>query len=234
MRIHLSPNHIFSAFYLANLSTQIEAVGNKNDKLIREQHRSLVIGTILSAVAFLEAAINELFSVATDSLLSTPKLDPELKQKLAALWALDNFRRTARLLEKYQCALQLAGKKTFDKGINPYQDAKNLIDIRNALVHFVPRTTPILGRQGVEIPIDEFGKQLQGKFPENPWKPQFTLINREKASWPFFPEGCLGSGCARWAAKSALNFADAFFAELSLQWYYEEFRQELKFEDDHG
>lgn len=238
VRIHLSPNHIFSSFHLAMLSRQIEMTGNKHDKLASEQHRSFVIGAILSAVVFLEAAINEFFSAATDSTLSIPKLDFELKQKLSALWMVENFRRTAKTLEKYQCALQLAGKKLFNTGMNPYQDAKNLINIRNALVHFIPSTTPIQAEPDVEIPLDEFGKQLQGKFIENPWKPQYGLISTsggpEKATWPFFPEGCLGSGCARWAAKSALNFVDDFFATLSLKWYYEHLREELKFKDEKG
>jgi hypothetical protein len=238
VRIHLSPNHIFSAFHLAKLSQEVEKHGNQHNKMTREQHRSFVIGAIFSSVAFIEASINELYSAAADAHFHTPKLEPELKQRLSALWILENFRRTARTLEKYQCALQLAGKKIFDIGMNPYQDAKNLIDIRNALIHFIPRASPIQAEPDVEIPLDEFGRRLQGKFPENPWKPQYALIHTgpesEKATWPFFPEGCLGSGCAQWAATSALNFVDDFFAALDLKWYYDHLREELKFKDDKG
>lgn len=231
VRIPLSPNHIFSAFHLAQLSKQVEVEGDPNDKATREEHRSYVIGSILASVAFLEAAINELFSAAADGDLGQLKLDTDLRGGLAALWSIDNFRRGARLLEKYQCALQLAGKPLFDRGKNPYQDAKCLIELRNALVHFVPTTTPISGEAGIEIPLDEFGKMLQGKFSENPWKPKYALISEgpdpKPATWPFFPEGCLGSGCARWAAESAISFADQFFAVLELRWYFEHLRPEM-------
>jgi hypothetical protein len=235
VRIHLSPNHIFSAFYLARLARQLEHQGDSTDQIIREQHRGIVISGVLASVAFLEAAINELYVSASEP-FGNNSLTEELQKRLKAIWSLEVFRRNARILEKYQVALELAGHEPFLKGANPYQDVKLLIDLRNALVHFVPSTTPIVGQPEVEIPLDEFGKQLRGKFPENPWKAKYSLISSgpepEPATWPFFPEGCLGSGCAFWSAQSALAFADEFFNKLDVKWYYEHLRTNLLLEDD--
>ena len=238
VRINLSPNHIYSAFHQARLSQELENSGNKGDRIAREQHRAFVIGAVLASVAFLEAAINELFYASSDSELGHDGLDADFKQRLSALWMVETFRRGARLLEKYQVALQLAGRTPFQKGTSPYQEAKLLVNLRNALVHFVPTTVPIKGKPGVEIPLDEFGKQLQGKFPENPWKAKHPLVSTglhsEKATWPFFPEGCLGSGCAFWGAQTALAFADKFFNILKLRWYYEHLRSDLMPENSTG
>jgi hypothetical protein len=41
-------------------------------------------------------------------------------------------------LGKFECALHHSKKPNMDKGSNPYQDAKIVIDLRNALVHFKP------------------------------------------------------------------------------------------------
>lgn len=236
--VHLSPNHIFSAFHLANVSRQIEKLGNKSDKVLILQHRSFVVGSIISSVSFLESVINEFFS-------SPQKLAPELKERLSAVWMIENFRRTARTLEKFQSALQLAEKSQFDKGANPYQDAKSVIDLRNALIHFIPETKPTLSKPGVEVPLDDFGKQLRGKFNENPLLQEistsFSVQDEHGATIhdtgfrvhasPFFPEACLSAGCARWAAQSVLNLADDFFRKLNLQGHYEYVREHLTIEE---
>jgi hypothetical protein len=54
VQIHLSPNHIFSAFYLARLARQLEHHGDSADQIIREQHRGIIISGVLASVAFLE------------------------------------------------------------------------------------------------------------------------------------------------------------------------------------
>ncbi len=230
--VHLSPNLIFSAFHLANLSLEIEKLGAKSSTTIL-QHRSFVSSSIISSVAFLESVINEFFSTPQE-------VDSELRARLSAIWAIENFTRTARTLEKYQAALKLAEKNQFEKGTNPYQDAKNVIGLRNALIHFVPEIKPTHGKPGVEIPLDDLGERLRGKFKENPllqvFSARFGVIRadgtmdgeKEKVfKNPFFPETCLSGDCARWAAQSVLNLADEFFARLALQSRYEYLREHL-------
>ena len=51
-------------------------------------------------------------------------------------------------------------------------------------------------------------RELHGRFPLNP------LADEEV---PFFPEHCLGAGCARWAAKVAIEFVLAFYSVLNIE-----------------
>ena len=227
-RIHLSPSHLFSAAHFARMSACLENEADVTQELIKERHRSCVIGSIFASVAFLEAAINELYVAASDKMIDHPGLADEFRTRLATIWSIEHFRRGARVLEKYQCALGLAGAKQFDKGARPYQDAKLLVDLRNALVHFVPETVPIKAESGVEIPVHKFGKQFRGKFKTNPFAAKYAVISSssspETATYPFFPEHCLSHGCAQWAVNTSLTFADHFFKALNLEWYYEYLR----------
>jgi hypothetical protein len=46
------------------------------------------------------------------------------------------------------------------------------------------------------------------------YKPEIPLL--KGAGNPYFPDHCLGSGCAQWAVTSAKAFADAYFAMLQI------------------
>ena len=233
-RVHLSPDHIYSAFHFANLAHETEHTADpRQNKFAIQQHRSFVVGSVLASVAFLEAAINELFATAQDH-----NIGKEVAQKLRTHWSMEYFRRHARLLEKYQTALDLAGLKPFDEGRNPYQNAKLLNDLRNALVHFVPATVPTRAAHGARIPLpDDLSQRLNRRFPENPWAGSTRLIfdgeDLGSDTPPLFPSRCLGSGCAGWAARTALNFADEFFSRLGLRSHHEYLRQELVFTNRH-
>jgi hypothetical protein len=41
---------------------------------------------------------------------------------------------------------------------------------------------------------------------------------------PYFPEHCLGAGCAEWATDSVRAFADAFFSRVGCEAYYQKHR----------
>ena len=210
------------------MSASLENETDARQEFVKERHRSCVIGSIFASVAFLEAAINELYIAANDRILTDLGLADEFRTRLATIWSIEHFRRGARVLEKYQCALRLAEKELFDKSAQPYQDAKLLVELRNALVHFVPETAPIKAKPGVEVPVHKFGKQFKGKFKTNPFAAKYAVISSgsspETATYPFFPEHCLSHGCAQWAVNTSLIFADHFFNALSLKWYYEYLR----------
>jgi hypothetical protein len=122
--IHLSHSFLYSAFHSASLSKEIEETGDKHDKENREQHRGFIVTSILSSVGFLEAAINELYARCNDdAAFIILGIAQETALRLHALWQVENFQRTARVLEKYQIALQMAEIAPTPMGENPYQDA---------------------------------------------------------------------------------------------------------------
>jgi hypothetical protein len=129
------------------------------------------MGTILSSVAFLEAAVNEVYADAADD--SNPsevirsigegyamEMPKEVRGLLAGWWNTERFRVGARTLEKYEAALKAAGGEAFDSGAQPYQDVSLLIRLRNALIHF----EPISHHKGDAEPTG-LEQTLSGKFP---------------------------------------------------------------------
>lgn len=80
-------------------------------------------------MAALEADANEIFSYPE---VSFPEYDKELVDEI---WRLVEM---GSIFDKYDMALFLKKKRHLDKGTNPYQEADNLIKLRNALVHFKP------------------------------------------------------------------------------------------------
>jgi hypothetical protein len=229
-RAHLSPNHLHTAYILAEQSRQIEQIGDK-ERAALLTHRSYVCGSIMSSVAFVEASINELYAICAEQpndihIAGHPTDDrfrdigQAAREKIAALWTIESFRRYASVLEKCQTALHLSEKEKFDQGNNPYQDAKLVIQLRNTIVHFVPEQREIAVGEGNHLPPDDLEKKYKGKFTWNPLMAKYAVIGGDPADYPFFPEKCLGSSCALWAYQSMLEFTDGLFSRLGTTWYH--------------
>ncbi|TLM99244.1 MAG: hypothetical protein FDZ75_00535 [Actinobacteria bacterium] len=220
VRVTLSSNCLYSAFSSAALCLDLESSGDRTDEEIRLRHRSLVINSVTSAVAFLESCVNELFSSAAEDGFGFRFADEEARRRLAGVWAVERF-RLSRVLEKYEVALQLVEAPAFDRGAKTYQEASLLVQLRNALLHYSPSTLRLEGGATVDPDPDNFAKRLKGRFPENPWAAKYMLITTDVTPvptvWPFFPERCLGAGCAAWAAQAALGLADEFFERLGVE-----------------
>jgi hypothetical protein len=60
---------------------------------------------------------------------------------------------------------------------------------------------------------DKLEEALSNRFPPN--RHMARMAN------PYFPDQCLGAGCASWAASTAETFADAFFERLAIQPNYQ-------------
>jgi hypothetical protein len=60
---------------------------------------------------------------------------------------------------------------------------------------------------------------LQGKFNLNPLT---------GAGNPFYPDKCLGHGCAEWAVNSSIKFVDEFFEKLGSTPVFDHVREQLK------
>lgn len=235
VRFHLSTNHLFSAYIFAQSASQIEKVDISTIDTRQLQHRSFVTASIMSSVAFLEACINELYAVCAEHpddshVRGHPQderfgcIGTDTIQLLGALWQVENFQRSAKILDKCQIALRLAKQVEFNKGANPYQDAKLVIDLRNLLVHFKPEQREIAVGAGNRLPLDEFESKYRSKFAANPLAAKYSIFGSSagplEADYPFFPEKCLGSGCAYWAFRSILTFTNEMFGRLGTTWYH--------------
>lgn len=227
--LNYSVNHIQSAALFSRLSFNIEKKnGGKVSSELSDEHWAYVTGAIFFAVSFLEATINELFAdIADDTMVKIDstlwRLEPKAISMMANFWKI-GIPRTARysILEKYQIALILTEKTKFDTGKNPFQDVFHLVKLRNALIHYEPEWIPHLSETNRnEVKPHKFEGMFKGKFKENP------MVG---VGDPFFPDKCLGHGCAKWAVISSKNFVDEFFSRLGLTPRFNRVRDNLKTE----
>jgi hypothetical protein len=87
-----------------------------------------------------------------------------------------------------------------------YSQAHLTLRLRNALHHFEPDT---LGETVPQLPLE---RELRGKFAAN--QMMAGMGN------PYFPDHCLGAGCAEWAWRSCKAFADYFFKGVRIKANY--------------
>jgi hypothetical protein len=170
-------------------------------------HRSSVVNSIFSAVAFLESAINELYQDAYDDHLAyIAPLDPAVRDSIASFWKIaaeQNVQARSRLgtTEKYEIALALTHSEQFDHDSELHTDVRLVIRIQNALVHYKPSHLLQIDRSGLD-------ESLQGRFRLNP-----IMAETEN---PFFPDKVLGSGCADWCVRRCREYADEFYSRIGV------------------
>ncbi len=207
-RVYYSSYHLWAAKHLCELAKAAEeAVGDRPRFDI--EHRAYVTNSIFSAVAFLEAAINELYQDAADDHESyIYALDPDSKRLMSDFWQFTEGQNRTFLgmIQKYQLALTFLRKPLFEKGQSPYQDASLVVKVRNELVHYRPE---LLGGEAEH----KLARQLRDKF-------RINKLMAESGN-PWFPDKCLGYGCAQWAVESITTFADEFFARISVTPHYQ-------------
>ncbi len=118
------------------------------------------------------------------------------------------------ILNKYQFALRATGCAEFDKSGAPFHDANIPVQLRNELVHSRANTDRIDSERQQRL-----RSRTEGLFPPN------ALM--QGSSNPYFPDHCLGAGCAEWAVKSALAITDEFLTRTKAKANY----QTADFED---
>ncbi|MCK5391082.1 MAG: hypothetical protein KAJ31_01505 [Deltaproteobacteria bacterium] len=207
LRAYFSSYHLYAATHFLELATIIEDNGQV-EPVFNIEHRAYVHNSILSSVAFLEAAINELFQDAHDETQTyINDLDPSIIENLSSHWAdteiKSNFKST---LVKYQQALRIAGKEAMREGEPPFQNTKLVIELRNFLTHYKPKSLGGDTTHPLEV-------KLKGEFPLNK--------KYDKSGNKDFPDKMLGIGCAEWSIKSVKNFADEFFKRMDIKPNYQ-------------
>lgn len=200
----LSFSHIKAAAHFAKLSYEIEDKydDSKDSSEVFDEHRSYVIGSIITAVCYLEARINELFTNVDIS--HSNEWSPDIAEKMNQEWANE---RNLKLIEKYEKALGIVKSESFDRGAEPYQSAASLISLRNALIHYKPEWIGT-GESYNQTLNEKLRQKLEKKIKKlNPMTREGSL---------FFPHRCLGYGCAKWAVESSVNFSNEFFSKIGL------------------
>lgn len=221
-----SLDHARAAAHFVRQCSKLEAeAATPPDGAIDEQllveHRSAVTAAIFTSVAFLEASVNELFASADHDNLEVGGGRGGLPQRGRRLLALlgEPLER-ASTLDRYQIALGLLDREPFETGAQPFQDTVLLVKLRNMLVHYRPEWRPGAIDGAASDPDTKVEKALVGKgFKPNPFT---SDVN------PFFPDRCLGHGCAAWAWASALAFASDFFRRIGVTAVYESIINELE------
>jgi hypothetical protein len=204
MRAYFSSYHLWAAEHFAWLAQEAES---QPGPVFKIQHRAYVTNAVLSAVAFLEASINEVFDDVADGHPSyVASLSDDTKRLLGGLWTGHESVERWRILDKYGVALLCAGKPFFDKGAQPYQDASLLVRLRNRLIHARPKTRESGDTDTLEL-------CLSTRFSSN--RLMANMAN------PYFPDKCLGAACSEWAVLSARAFADEFFSRLGTRPNYQ-------------
>jgi hypothetical protein len=207
IRNYLAVQHLWSAQHSARLcderESELVAAGEIN---IDIEHRMLAIGAVMSAVAFLEAFVNELFQDAVESApgavtYRTEGLTDDAAALMRQLWKGGTVavERSLSVLDRYQLGLVCARKPTLATDAEPYQAVDDLVKLRNALVHFVPETQ----EQDTEHKLQ---KRLRGRFAPN----------RQSIGQPVYPNSVLAAGCAAWACEASMKLVDEWQQRMGL------------------
>jgi hypothetical protein len=222
-----SVRYIQSAAVLCRLGYQIEkhySETGEDSEEARIRHEAFILNSILSSVAFLESIINELYSDAVDkAYIFYDEKNESLLKTIGEKWNNEkNFDRQP-LLNKYQKILLISGAAEFDDDDPAFTNVRNLIEIRNFLMHYKREWLTV--KRGKETGVstithgEKLEKILKTRFAPNP----FAHKNQ-----PFFPDKCLGHGCAEWAIVNSLIVSDEFFRRLDFPVPYDDIRNELK------
>ena len=115
-RHYLAPQQLWTALHNARLCEELEAELLRDHEVFHIQHRAYAVTSVLTAVAFLESLVNELFQDALD-IGDSPgsrarPLDSHSVARLSQFWP--SGERYISLLEKYQMALLLCDRPRLD------------------------------------------------------------------------------------------------------------------------
>jgi len=201
VKTNFSGHHMLSAAHFARQSAIIEK--NYKDEItdeLRAEHRAYVTGAIIVSVASLEATITEVFISARDKDNIFKDFDHTIPNVLEEL--LDFVEWSSKILQKYQFVLTAANKEAFDRGKSPYQEVDDLIQLRNALVHYKPEWDTDLKNH----------KKIEDRLEKRWLKARINPFAHENNA--FFPKKCLGYGCAEWSVKSTIEFIEDFYHRM--------------------
>jgi hypothetical protein len=195
MRNYFSTQLLWLAQHQSALAARLEAA-HKGRSVFNMEHRAYVLAGIQAAVGFLEAMINELYQDAADGhgLTGEGYLAPlghQAVMNMAEYWEETGGRRF--VVSKYNRLLEIVGQDVLHKESDLRESAESLVLLRNAIAHYKSEDV-------VADIVHGLTHRLEGRFPNN------RLM--EGSGNPWWPDHCLGYGCAAWAWKTAKALAD--------------------------
>jgi hypothetical protein len=195
IRQYLSIFHVCAAAQFARQSRALELSGGPW-KEHQFGHYAAVIGSLVESAAYLEATINELLQDTEDRESSRiDVLGQDQAQRLAAYW----LARPRGIVRKYEQVLTILGAEPFEANDSLLSDARDLVALRNELIHFRPKTITA-GTPNTQ-PTYERLKRLA----RNPWASPNNAI---------FPDRLLCHACAAWGVETAIAFVNSFSAKI--------------------
>lgn len=206
VRQYFAGEHLWAARFMALRCREREdQLHRGNFKGVDYEVRSFALTAIMESVAFLEAAINEVWqgilASTSDSAARSrlPGLSDEILTRLQReLGSAPQLDRSLSTLAMYNLVLLGAGQPRLDTSQRPGQDVVALIPLRNALMHYKPETHWTDQKHPLE-------KQLAHLVPANP------LMEGSK---PWFPHHVLSAGVAEWAWKACHQLTDQWQERL--------------------
>jgi hypothetical protein len=197
-RDRLSRHHIISAHHFAESAEGIEAHGGDVPQQDKWRYRAYVTASVLSSVAYLSASINELYlEVRKLSESGQPGVRHELDLLIEAWPRISKV----QVLQRYQLALAVIDADSYNPDRLPYVGADNLVRLRDALLSYDIEWDDSRGRH------HNLEERLHKKFLPSP------LVSSNR---PWFPDRCLGSGCAKWGVKTVQEFTNDFYGRMGL------------------
>jgi hypothetical protein len=206
VRTNLSPHHLLGAAFLAHDCYPLERdyVWPANDEILF-RHSAYAIGAIVLSASALEAAANEFYQDAADRHLPALGKAAPVAELIVQTW--DTVERSS-ILRKYEWFLQLAGCAPMHRGDAEFRAAGDVVELRNALVHFKPEWSSDLKRN------QKLEARLIGKFAHN----RLSMPGQH-----FIPYRGLGHGSGVWAVRAIQRFVDGFYSVLSAPSRFESF-----------
>jgi hypothetical protein len=190
--------HLVAAQYFAEgaYAAELRGIIGAGRQLVRT-YRDLVAASVLSAAAYLEISVNELYLELRDGGSNGGRHSSRrLVARLAREWRVN---QSAPTLQKYQLILSLWDGDTFHPRRTPYTEAERLIRWRDVLV--TRARGPLLHAEQVERAGD-----LAREPDRRPPVPEGLHIGRLR----------LDAACAWWAVRSAVAFSEEFCRRMHL------------------
>lgn len=146
------------------------------------------------SVAGLEAYVNELY-ISHDSPIrkAIPNFEQEFYNKKYQI-------ERKSILCKYQYALKLLEKQKLNKESTEFKNAKNLITLRNTLMHFKPFWDEEHQKAGLQ-------EELKDEFKMSPF---YNDSSNSVSDSEFATTSCMTSSCGKWAVETSYNFINTF------------------------
>ena len=217
---YISNTHLKSADFFVQQASDIERQYPDRDSLLdsgsmsQNSYKSYCTSAIINSMAFLEATINE---ICSRMIYIGEQSYPGIKDE--RFWQAMNhstvveklFGKHPSTIEKYNNMLSMLDKNKISTGEDPGQSVKCVTDLRNAFIHFEPKSVRVVGKRETD---GEYGFEtgMRNRFDLNPYTGDGN---------PFFPDQCQSRGCAEWSVKKTLAFAGEFFERLGVDRPYE-------------